>query len=549
MARHTLAPVIPITPQTPRVKRLASGEFTQRIRFGQNRSKRITLPSSFSPTEAASRFARLTELAEPLTKLPTGDALKFLDHAARAPSDADIDAMLTLARERAAAARRGTPDRPVTFGDVARLWTSGELAKRYPDHVKAKRTADSDQGRLNVLLKTIGPVPLKDFTREHAKQAMAAVPSGRASATRRHYAQLISRVLTLAVWPLEIIAANPLPRGFLPSNASRKAKSFLLPSEDRALVSCADVPFERRLLYGFLARTGCRLGEALGLEWRHVDLARGTVRLDATKTDAPRRWLMREDVARALRWLHEQATPFDTDRVFADVGSHSAELFRADLKTADVARPELFERSEHRQPIRVHDLRSTFVVLAIVEGRSESWIADRTGHRSSSMIRRYDRDARHVADLDIGQLGPLDQLLRLGQGEPDPRQPRGPASPDDRDVQNDSASVAPPGLEPGSLSARDFKSGQNAPPCATLHENGGGLQVEGAGSDPSERLGAGRGAGSGADVRVDAVEAALVRALDAATAAGRWDVVTEVARALEVRRGRDPNGAEDMNVR
>jgi hypothetical protein len=34
----------------------------------------------------------------------------------------------------------------------------------------------------------------------------------------------------------------------------------------------------------------------------------------------------------------------------------------------------------------------------------------------------------------------------------------------------------------------------------------------------------------------DAVEAALVRALDAATVAGRWDVVVELARVIEGRR-------------
>jgi hypothetical protein len=122
----------------------------------------------------------------------------------------------------------------------------------------------------------IGHVPIKDFTRDDAKAAMAKLPpTSRTSAARRQYAQLISRMLNLAGWPLELIAANPLPRGFLPTNASRKAKSFLLPAEDAALIACGDVPFERRVLYGFLARTGCRLGEALGVEWRHIDLEQG----------------------------------------------------------------------------------------------------------------------------------------------------------------------------------------------------------------------------------------------------------------------------------
>jgi hypothetical protein len=35
-----------------------------------------------------------------------------------------------------------------TFEELARMWTSGELARKYPDHVKVKRSADDDGYRL-----------------------------------------------------------------------------------------------------------------------------------------------------------------------------------------------------------------------------------------------------------------------------------------------------------------------------------------------------------------------------------------------------------------
>ena len=44
---------------------------------------------------------------------------------------------------------------------------------------------------------------------------------------------------------------------------------------------------------------------------------------------------------------------------------HIAERFREHLELAGVNRPELFERSRARMPIRVHDLRATFVTLAL----------------------------------------------------------------------------------------------------------------------------------------------------------------------------------------
>ena len=44
---------------------------------------------------------------------------------------------------------------------------------------------------------------------------------------------------------------------------------------------------------------------------------------------------------------------------------------RGDLRTAGVTRPELFERSKVRQPLRLHDLRASFVTIALANGKTE----------------------------------------------------------------------------------------------------------------------------------------------------------------------------------
>jgi hypothetical protein len=82
-----------------------------------------------------------------------------------------------------------------------------------------------------------------------------------------------------------------------------------------------------------------------------------------------------------------------------------------DLRTAGVRRRELFERSATRQPIRLHDLRAMFVTVSLANGRSEPWVTDRTGHKSSQMLSLYTRRARTWAKLELGTLGPLDALL------------------------------------------------------------------------------------------------------------------------------------------
>jgi hypothetical protein len=64
-----------------------------------------------------------------------------------------------------------------------------------------------------------------------------------------------------------------------------------------------------------------------------------------------------------------------------------------------------------KQQIRAHDLRATFIMIALANGRSESWVADRTGHRSSLMINRYRRAARSVAELGLGELTSLDDAI------------------------------------------------------------------------------------------------------------------------------------------
>ena len=53
----------------------------------------------------------------------------------------------------------------------------------------------------------------------------------------------------------------------------------------------------------------------------------------------------------------------------------------------------------------------SFVTLALANGKTETWVADRTGHRSSQMINRYRRQARTAEELGLGWFQPLDQLI------------------------------------------------------------------------------------------------------------------------------------------
>ena len=303
-----------------------------------------------------------------------------------------------------------------TFADVANDWTSGRLAQLHPDHVRRKRSVGDDKYRLAAhVLPHVGSVPVASFTIEHAEGVMAELDPELSTASRRHVAQLMSRVMAMAVYPLKLVAATPLPKGFLPKLGARVALSWAYPSEDAALMATESVPLVWRVLWGFMAREGMRLGEASALLWSDIDMKNRTVKLDENKTDEPRVWALGADVHIALDAWRKLSR--STGLVFAGDGGvalkveHAADLYREHLRAAGVDRAELFERSKTRRPVRAHDLRASFASVALATGRSETWCRDRTGHQTSDQLERYRRQARSAAELGMEWFSPLDRAI------------------------------------------------------------------------------------------------------------------------------------------
>jgi integrase len=409
------------------------------VRTGDGHSARITvigrerrtyaLALSLSDSEAHERTAVLARLASHFRRagmVGSPTVLKLLDMAASA-SKALLPGILQTAQELLGGelVATGTEPKTPTFRDVAKLWTSGELHRDYPDHVKAK-DSELDESRLKLLSSVdvggleLGDVPVDRFTLEHAEAAMRKLPErAKRPGTRRHYAQLIARVLSLAVYPLRLIAVSPLPAGFKPKVGKPPAFAYLYPDEDAQLMACSTVPMNDRLFYGFLTREGMRAGEAIRLQWRDLDLERGTVSLDRNKTDDARSWALDAGVVRALREVQNERRPKPTELVFLDAEgcpfdvTQIARRLRAHLTTAGVKRLELHDDGTNRRKLRAHDLRGTFVTLALANGKTEAWVADRTGHRSSQMINRYRRSARSAKELGLGCLAPLDHAVRV----------------------------------------------------------------------------------------------------------------------------------------
>jgi integrase len=363
----------------------------------------------------------------------------FAEATCRQAADANDQGLINIGKllegilagtEHKAPPKRRT-DPTITIRKFGARWTSNELAAEYRgrlrplDHAKNISRLKKHVYPVHFDGRAIGDTPLSEFTLDHADHLLAqpTLPAG----SLRQVAQVIRRLFRLAVYPARILAQSPFPEGWLPPPNAQKERAYLFPSEDAALMAHTRLPLVKRLLIGFCTREGPRKDNAVTIEWSNLTLdlpdGGGYVVLDTTKNGSGASWALDPGTAEALRrWrplcpssryvFPSPAVPRKVDRGVRplSVGHLGAEL-RTALLEAGVTRPKLFERSERRLPLRAHDLRASFVTLALATGRTEDWVVTRTGHRSSAMVAKYRREARTIEELKLGWFRPLHEVI------------------------------------------------------------------------------------------------------------------------------------------
>jgi len=420
-------------PATGEVRQV-NGVWTARVTLTGRDRPSFAMPWAQTEVEAKARALQLSAAAKQLAKVAARDtSIALLDKLAAATTDSAVR-VVSIAIEKVV----GRIVRPIgessapTFRELGTQWTSGELAKKYPDHIELKRNAERDAQRLELYIyPVIGDLPVDRITRAHAHDVMARLPETRSPKTRRNIGGLMSRLLAIAVSPAGLIEATPIPPGFLPKKGQRKALASLYPDEVGRLLACTEISLAYRVLWGFLVNEGTRTGEAChdpkkplsGLQWRDFDLKRGKVNLDRNKTDDPRAWALQTGTAEALRQVRSMRAHAEPgDLVFLrDDGSTFplygkgglADHLRQHLKFIglDKERPELFITNEQRHQMRAHDLRATFITVKLANGWTETQVMDRTGHKSSEMVNAYRRTARSFQELQVGDFEPLNTAI------------------------------------------------------------------------------------------------------------------------------------------
>lgn len=218
----------------------------------------------------------------------------------------------------------------------------------------------------------------------------------------RNIHTIIGAAMTTAVkW--ELIARNPADAAEPPS--ARRAKGSAMKTWEATMLRrflAAEEGDRYHPIWVFLATTGCRRGEALGLRWGDVDLDARTAtirqtitaikgrvhRSPTTKTDKPRVIRLDPTTVRVLRaWKARQASEklaLGDDYAGEDLVFSLADGRPHNPNTLSWMFDQRVKR--HRAPrIRLHDLRHTWATLALADGIHPRIVQERLGHSSVSV--------------------------------------------------------------------------------------------------------------------------------------------------------------------
>ncbi len=537
--------------------------FELRLRYGKGKRDRFLLLTT-DEALALSLEPRMEAMARKLIAVDPDVALRLLREAASVAGDAKkfyavervVDTVTTDALTQASEPVPA-PGGYRTFRDVAEAWVSGKLTELYPDSKllppKEQKGRSDDRTAVSIFYPALGSKALADITHADLDEARRAIPRDLHPNTRRGYLVRLRSVFRIAAGPLRLITSVPeidIPRR-VPSNLF----GYLYPQEEALLIGCTRVPLVYRVLYGYLARNGCRITETLRLTWDHVDLETGDIHIDKrwTKTRRARRWVLDSDVLEALEaWFIESKRPQGSARVFP--GRQKARLssatvrkrFIEDLKEAGVSRRSILEGADGIDPLRVHDLRASFVTLALRAGKPLKWIMTRTGHESLGVMKGYDRLVQDAEEHRLPawfthMARAIPEFTRHAKG--------GPRVGQSLKLPAEMASGALPGW------TRELDTDEQKPaekPTSVTTETSLPTTSGPAGNKGVGQPGPGQGevvssaqdaASSPTLAQTDPIAAALAeveatlgRAIDRATAAGEWETVRILARELEARR-------------
>lgn len=261
-------------------------------------------------------------------------------------------------------------------------------------------TFDSYAGNVrNHVVPRLGSMPLQQLTPSMLNSLYAELGERLSPRTVRYIHAILRRAFADAVkW--NRLARNPVDPADPPSPRAGGARAMRTWSSSELARFLESVRNDRLFAcWRFLAMTGCRRGEALGLRWRDLDLNNGRATIiqtvvgncipSETKTDRSRRTIALDDATVVALRQHRKAQNEERLLLGASYKANELAFCRED---GSPMWPRSLTRSFARlvetaglPRIRLHNLRHTYATLALQAGVHPKVVQERLGHATISI--------------------------------------------------------------------------------------------------------------------------------------------------------------------
>ena len=286
-----------------------------------------------------------------------------------------------------------------------------ELADLYLERYAKtnKRSWKTDRSYIKSMTEYFGNVALSEISSFHVEgyKAHRLKQNIKPSTVNRCLA-VLRRMFSLSVeWGY--LKEGHRPKFKLFSEKDNRKERILNQDEEVRLFQ-ASAPHLRQVL-SIALHTGMRLGEILSLTWAQVDLKKGLIRVERTKSGLnrliPINSALYEDL-KAIRGQINGAFLFRNAKAEKPLGSVKT-AFKASCRRAGIA------------GLRFHDLRHTFASRLVERGADLITVKELLGHSSVKITERYTHSQSEqkksavalLAPQDREEIGPKENLLRM----------------------------------------------------------------------------------------------------------------------------------------
>lgn len=285
----------------------------------------------------------------------------------------------------------------IRFDDFYSQWIKSKARSLKP----STRASYEHTFRLHVLpcfaekqLSEISPMAIQAWVNQLSEKDLAP------ASVARCYRYLRASLKQAEAWG--IIDKSPCRSISLP-RCNRDELSFLDPGEISLLLDSAQEP--ERTLFAVLAYSGLRLGEALGLSWKHVNFKENAINVERAwsfwggfqepKTATSRRAVpMLARLSRQLEVYYRDSGSPSPDALLFSFGG------KKPLDAANVRKEFLRALEQAGLPhVTMHSLRHTFASVLLSSGASIKALQRSLGHASATMtLNTYS----HLIQEDLG---------------------------------------------------------------------------------------------------------------------------------------------------